>query len=238
MGDLILELVPLAVGVLFSPLAYMALIAVLLSRLARVNGFAYLIGWAIGVVGVLALSIWVFGLLDVQPLGDPPVWVSILRLVLGLFLVGGAVWVYRRGATHVRTMSKANTPREVAAAAPQLPGWLQAVDTFTPVRSGLLGLGIFVLNPVDATCAIIAGLDLSLASVTDSEATVAGTLFAVLGILPIAVPVLYVLVLGEKAQPFLDATRRWIAGHTGALNAALLLVVGVLQLQKALTALL
>ena len=135
-------------------------------------------------------------------------------------------------------MSEANSPREVAAAAPQLPGWLQAVDTFKPGRSGLLGLGIFVLNPVDASCAIIAGLDLTLAPVGNTQITIAGTLFAVLGILPIAVPVLYVLVLRTKAQPFLDGTRAWIAGHTGALNAALLLVVGVLQLQKALSALL
>jgi hypothetical protein len=38
MGDLILQLVPLALGVVLSPLAVMALVAVLVSRLARING--------------------------------------------------------------------------------------------------------------------------------------------------------------------------------------------------------
>ncbi|MCD2441071.1 GAP family protein [Agromyces sp. SYSU K20354] len=237
MGELITGLIPLALGILLSPLAYMALVAVLLSRLARVNGFAFLIGWSLGVVGVLTLSIWVFGLLDANPFGTPPPWVSIVRLVLGVFLVGAAVWVYRRGAVHMKQMSQAGSPREVAAAAPQLPGWLQAVDQFNPVQSVLLGLGIFVLNPVDATCAAIAGLDFVLADLPDAETVAIATGFAVLGILPIAIPVVLILLRGAKAQPFLDRTRQWIASHSGVLNAALLLVIGVLQLQKGVSGL-
>lgn len=238
MGPLIVELIPLALGILLSPLAYMALIAVLLSRLARVNGVAYLIGWSIGVVGVLAVSIWAFGLLEVPDLGPVPIWASVVRLLVGAFLVFAAVWVYRRGAAHVRQMARASTPREVAAAAPQLPGWLQAIDTFKPGRSLLLGTGIFTFNPIDASCAILAGLDIALAGLPDAQSIAVGTGFAVVGILPIAVPVALVLVRGEKAQPFLDGTRTWIAGHNSVLNAALLLVIGVLQLQKAITALL
>lgn len=238
MGQLIVELLPLAFGILLSPLAYMALIAVLLSRLARVNGVAYLIGWAIGVVGVLALSIWLFGLLDVHDLAAPPAWVSVVRIVVGAFLLGSAVWVYRKGATHVKQMAVASTPREVAAAAPQLPGWLQAVDHFKPGRSAALGTGIFALNPVDASCAIIAGLDIVLADLPDGQSIAVGTGFAVIGILPIAIPVVLVLLRGAKAQPFLDSTRTWIAGHTSVLNAALLLVIAVLQLQKGIAALL
>ena len=72
----------------------------------------------------------------------------------------------------------------------------------------------------------------------NAQSVAVGTGFAALGILPIAAPVVFVLVRGERAKPFLDATRTWIAGHTGVLNAALLLVVGILQLQKGISALL
>ncbi|WP_022889391.1 GAP family protein [Agromyces italicus] len=245
MGELIVALLPLALGILLSPLAYMALVAVLLSRIPRANGIAFLAGWAIGLVGVLALSIWIFGLLGAQPPGEPARWVSIVHLVFGLFFLGAAVWVHRRGAERLRAMSEANTPREVVRAAaprvsasPRLPGWLQAVDSFKPGRSGALGVAIFALNPVDASCAIVAGLDFVIAELPDAETVAIATGFAVIGILPIAVPVVYVLVRGAKAQPFLDATRTWIASHTGLLNAAFLLVIAVLQLQKGIAGLL
>lgn len=90
MGDLIVQLIPVAIGVVLSPLAIMALVAVLLSRLARVNGIAFLLGWAVGIVAVLALSMWIFSALQIRSLLEPPLWVAVVRLLLGLLLVGGA----------------------------------------------------------------------------------------------------------------------------------------------------
>jgi len=237
MGPLVVELIPTALGIVLSPLAIMALVAVLLSRLARVNGIAYLIGWAIGLGGLLVLFIWIFQLLDLRPhSGTPPAWVAVVRLILGVLFVCGAIWVYRKGAGRIRRMAAASTPKEVARAA-TLPGWLQSVSTFKPLRSLLLGVGLFVLNPVDASCAIVAALDIAQADITATEAALAAIGFWTVGILPIAVPVIWMLVAGAKAQPTLDALRTWIAGHTHVLNAALLLVIGVLQLQKAASAL-
>ncbi|PMC07038.1 hypothetical protein CJ226_03740 [Microbacterium sp. UMB0228] len=61
--------------------------------------------------------------------------------------------------------------------------------------------------------------------------------FAALGTLPIAVPVLFVVTRGVSARPALERLRTWVAGNTHVLNAAMLLVIGVLQLDKALTSL-
>jgi hypothetical protein len=49
--------------------------------------------------------------------------------------------------------------------------------------------------------------------------------------------VVLVIARGTKAQPALDRVRTWIAGNTHVLNAALLLVIGALQLEKGVTAL-
>jgi len=54
---------------------------------------------------------------------------------------------------------------------------------------------------------------------------------------PIAAPVFYTLVKGEAADPLLERVRSWIAGHTSVLNAGLLVLIGAMQLQKALSAL-
>ncbi|CAN7362622.1 GAP family protein [Microbacterium maritypicum] len=238
MGELILALVPVALGVVLSPLAIMALVAVLLSRNARMNGITYLIGWFLGLGGLMTLCLWLFPLLAVHELGEPPLWVPIVRVLLGLFLIGSAVWVYRKGRAHIAQMAAASSPREVVAASPQLPGWLHSVESFRPGRTLLLGLGLFVLNPVDASCAILAALDISLSDVDRSSGLWVAVVFVVIGTLPIALPVLYVVVRGADAQPLLDRVRTWIAGNTHVLNAALLLVIGALQLEKGIAALL
>lgn len=238
MGALIVDLLPLVLGVMLSPLAIMALIAILVSDRARVNGSFFLVGWVLGLSFVLVVASWVLLALDVHDHPAAPLWVAWVRIVVGLFVGGAAVWVYRRGHVHVAAMAEATTPSEIAAAAPQLPGWLQSVSTFTPLRSFALGLGLFALNPVDASCAILAALDLVLGTATPAGTAVAGVVFAALGILPIAVPVIAVLFLGDRIRPQLDALRTWVAGHTNVMNAAMLLVIGVLQLQKGLTALL
>ncbi|KRD51814.1 GAP family protein [Microbacterium sp. Root280D1] len=237
MGELLVTLIPVALGVVLSPLAIMALVAVLLSRRASANGIAFLIGWVVGLAGLLTLALWLFTVFEVHGLREPPLWVPILRLLIGLFLAGAAVWVYRKGSARIRQMAAASSPQQVVAAAPQLPGWLHAVETFRPVRTGFLGLALFVLNPVDASCAIIAALDISLAQVGDDAVWVA-LAFVVVGTLPIAMPVFYVAIRGERSQPLLDSARRWVAGNTHVMNAALLLVIGALQLQKGISGLL
>lgn len=238
MAALIAGLIAPALGMVLSPLAIMALVAELLSKRNRANGVAYLIGWSLAVVVILGASVAVFTAIDFHPDPNTPTWTALVRLVIALGLIAAAVWVFRRGGKDLRKMSTASTPSEVAAAAPQLPGWLQKIGEFTPARSLALGFGIFAVNPVDASCAIIAGIDIAGAPVTFGAGAVVAVVFAAVGIAPIAVPVCFVLARGERAEPLLQGLRTWIAGHTNVLNAALILVIGALQLQKAISGLL
>jgi len=235
--DLVVSLIPLALGIIASPLAIMALVAVLLSARARENGIAYLLGWTVAIIVVLSLSFLVLALLGVTERGEPPLWVAWVRLVLGAFLVVAAVVVFRRGRARTAAMAVATTPTDVVEAAPQLPGWLHAVDSFTPARSGALGFGIFALNPVDVSCAVLAAVDIRLGTEASSVAAVVAVLFTLVGVLPIAIPVFLVLVKGERAAPVLSRLRTWIAKHSVELNAALLLFIGLIQLQKAIAGL-
>ncbi|MBO1738000.1 GAP family protein [Leifsonia sp. TF02-11] len=237
MGQLVLDLVPLLFGILLSPLALMALIAVLVSARARTNGIAFALGWLAGIALVLTICFLLFGALQVRSVRHPPLWVPIVQLLVSAVLISGAVAVYRRGKARIEQMAAARSPRQVAAAAPQLPGWLQQVESFRPIRTFLLGLGLFVLNPVDASCAIIAALDARQAAVDDTTAAVTLIVFGLVASLSIVAPVVIVVVRGRAAEPFLARIRTWVAGNTHVLNAALLLVIGVLQLQKSLSGL-
>jgi hypothetical protein len=238
MGQLVLNLIPLLFGILLSPLALMALIAVLVSQRARVNGLAFALGWVAGIALVLWVFFALFGALQVRAVRHPPFWIPVVQLVVGVVLVAAAVSVYRRGRARIEQMAAASSPRQVAAAAPQLPGWLQQVEKFRPVRTFLLGLGLFVLNPVDASCAIIAALDARQTPVNDTTAAITLVVFGLVASLSIVAPVAVVLIRGPKAASFLARTRTWAAGNTHVLNAALLLVIGALQLQKGLSGML
>jgi hypothetical protein len=78
-------------------------------------------------------------------------------------------------------------------------------------------------------------MDIRLADLSTPVSALATGVFAVLAVVPIAVPVLVAAAQGERAAPFLARLRTWIAGHTSLLNAALLLVIAALQLQKAVS---
>lgn len=238
MLEVVLSLIPLSLGIVLSPLAIMALVAVLLSQRARANGVGFLIGWAVAIIVLLGVSFAIFALLGVTERADPPPWVAVVRLILAVVLIVAAVFIFRRGRTRIVAMAHASTPHQVVDAAPQLPGWLRAVDTFTPARSSTLGFGIFALNPVDASCAILAALDIRLGDLDTTQSVVISIVFVALGILPIAIPVFLTITKGEKAAPVLAKLRRWIASHTTDLNAALLLFIALLQIQKGISGLL
>lgn len=238
MAELIWELTPVALGIVGSPLAIMALVAVLVSRRARVNGLLFLAGWTLAVILALWGASLLFDLFALEARRDPPLWVPVARLVLAAVLFTSAVWTYRRAHARVVEMAAATTPGEVSAAAPQLPGWLHAVERFSPPRCFALGLGIFLLNPVNVSCALIAALDVHLAGLSSGASFWVMVGFGAVCILPMVVPVVLVYVKGQRAQPVLDRVRHWIASHNSTLNVVLLALVGFMQVQKALAVLL
>lgn len=237
MIELAWDLVPVLLGVVASPLAVIALIAVLLSRNAKTNGLMYLIGWACAVVLSVLFAYWLLGRIDLRVKAEPAPWVAVARLVAGVLIGVGAVWTYRRSRVKIAVMAAASTPEEVVAAAPQLPGWLNSVETFTAPRSLSLGLGIFLLNPINVSCAFVAALDIRLGGLQSPAPAIFLAVFILLSIIPMAVPVFLVLTQGEKSAPVLAKIRTWIAKHNGTLSAVFLVLIAFTQIQKGLAAL-
>lgn len=238
MINLAWDLVPVAFGVIASPLAIMALVAVLLSRHARVNGVLFLLGWALAVIIAVVGFALLLAAVQVQDAQrTPPAGVAVSRLLIGIALAGFAVWTYRRSRAALVKMAAARTPDDIAAAAPQLPGWMRSIDTFSPQRSLALGLGIFLLNPVNVSCAFIAALDVRLAELDAPAPTIFLTVFILVCIVPMAIPVVILVIQREKAAPALEALRAWIVKNNGVMSAIFLAVIAFMQIQKALTVL-
>ena len=119
------RILPLAVGVAISSVPIIAVILMLVSRRARVNGPAFIVGWLVGWLAGLAL-IGVIVLRIVKPTaasenGQPATWVSVLELVLGILLLLVALKQWR---------SRPHGDEE-----PAPPKWMGAIDAFSPAKA-------------------------------------------------------------------------------------------------------
>lgn len=227
------QLVPVAIGVMASPVAVMALIGILLSRHARRNGVGYLVGWALCTAVLLATSMLVFTVADASGSYREAAWVPFVHIVIAVACILGAIWTFARARQVVARVAAARTPDEIAAATPQLPGIVRSVEHFTPGRSFLLGFGIF-LTPMNISLVVAAGFEIVLATVDDRFVALIALGFIVAAAAPVAVPVLTVLIRGDGATPLIRRLRRWMLRRNGYLSAGILVLVGILQLIKAL----
>jgi threonine/homoserine/homoserine lactone efflux protein len=220
MGRAISEVLPFAIGVAISPIPIIAVILVLFSARARVNGPLFLLGW---VVGVAVVSVVVYVLADAGDVGtdrdasDRSHWI---KLGLGVLLVLLAVRRWRK--------------RPAPGEAPAAPKWMTSIDTLTPVKTGGLAVLLSAVNPKNLALSLAAGVSLAQASVSSGEATAGLIVFVLIASVGIAVPVVSYLVGGERAEHLLDGWRTWLSTHNTAVMAVLFLVFGVVLFSQGL----
>jgi threonine/homoserine/homoserine lactone efflux protein len=220
MGKAISEVIPFAIGVAISPLSIIAVILVLFSARARVNGLVFTAGW---VVGVALVSTVIYLLADAGDVGsggsasDTSYW---LKLVGGILLVLLAFRDWRK--------------RSVKDEAVDQPKWMSAIDTLTPVKTGGLAFLLAVANPKNLALSLAAGASLAQAGVSGGEAAVGLIVFVVVASLTIGVPVVFYLVGGHRASHVLDGWRTWLSLHNTAVMAVLFVVFGAVLFSQGL----
>jgi threonine/homoserine/homoserine lactone efflux protein len=220
MGRAISEVLPFAIGVAISPVPIIAVILVLFSARARVNGPMFAVGWIVGVAVISTVVYLVADAGDVSTGGgasDTSYWI---KLVVGVVLVLLAVRDWRK--------------RPAPGETPEQPKWMSAIDTLTPVKAGGLGLLLSAANPKNLALALGAGASLAQAGVSGGEAAVGLIVFVVLASLTIAVPVVFSLGGGERAAHVLDGWRVWLAAHNTAVMSVLFVVFGAVLFSQGL----
>ena len=112
-----------------------------------------------------------------------------------------------------------------------------AIDSFTPVKS--LGAGALLsgANPKNLLIAVAAAAAIAQTGIPGDEQALAYAVFALVGTIGVAAPVVIYFALGERAGPILDRLKRWMAHNNGVIMAVLLLVIGVKLLGDGLASL-
>jgi hypothetical protein len=218
MGKGIGEILTFGVGVAISPAGIIAVILVLFSRRARVNGPLFLLGWVVA-LGALAAVVYVIS--DQSNAGSSNTSsdsVSWLKIALGV----GLLLLARR---EFRKRPEPGVERE-------MPKWMKRVDGLTPVQALGLGALLGAANPKNLALTAGAAAGLGQLGLSTSDAVVSLVVFVVLGSLTIAVPVAYHLIGGDRSKAQLESLKDWLSVHNDAVMAVLFLVFGVALIAK------
>jgi Sap-like sulfolipid-1-addressing protein len=207
------EVLTFAIGVAISPVPIIAVILMLFSQRARVNGLVFLLGW------VLALAL-LSGVIYVLAQASNPTTsssasdtISWGKIVLGVLLLLVALRSWRN--------------RPARGAEPDMPKWMAGVDALTTWKALGLGLLLAGVNPKNLILTVGAAAGLAQLGLSTTDAVVSLIVFVVVASLTIAGPVVYYLVGGAKAKTELDELKDWLRVHNAAVMAVLFLVFGV-----------
>jgi hypothetical protein len=222
-GAAIGQSLPVAVGVMISPLPIVAVVLMLTSGKARANAVAFLLGWFVAVGGV-ALVVALLAGSAAPDSGGPAEWVAWVKIVLGLLLLFVAVRQWR------------GRPR--GDVEPPAPRWMAAIDSFTPVKS--LGLAVLLgaVNPKNLLLAVSGGAAIGSAAGGDVAVSItAAVVFAVVASLGVATPVVIYVSMGTRAAALLDGLKTWLIHNNAVVMAVLLLVIGAKMIGDGISAL-
>lgn len=215
------EILPSAVGVAISPVPMIAVMLMLFSQRARVNGPAFLVGWVVALVIVSGVA---YGLADQadaagdSATADTIAWGSVVFGVLFL-LLGVRTWRQRPapGAQH------------------DLPKWMAGIDVLTPGKALGLGLLLAGVSPKNLMLAAATGAGLATLGLSTGDAVGSLIVFVLIGSITIGAPVLYYLLGGAGAGARLRDLKNWLAMHNDAVMTVLFLVLGAKLLADGLS---
>jgi threonine/homoserine/homoserine lactone efflux protein len=210
LGQAIGDFLPAAVGVALSPVPIVAVILMLGTPRARTNGPAFALGWVVGLAAVSVTVLLLAGGSD-DPDSGTSTGVAVAELAFGLLLLWVAV-KYWRGRPEPGTEA-------------QMPGWVKAIDSFTPVRSFAVGIVLSAANPKNLALSLSAGASVAQAGLPAGEDVVAIAVFVVLGSLTVAGSVVAYLVAGDRAGPVLERAKEFMAANSAVIMAVVCLVL-------------
>ena len=211
MGTAIGQSLPLAIGIALSPIPIIAVVLMLTSRKAKVNGPAFVVGWLIGlgVVGVIVLCL--AGSSNASDSGAPATWVSWLKIALGALLLLVAARQFK-GRPHGDDQ-------------PTMPKWMASIDKTTPVAA--LGLAALLAgaNPKNLLLAVGGAATIAQTGIPGGQQAIAYAIFALIGTLGIGIPVGIYFAMGIRSERILAELKSWMSQHNAVIMAVLCLII-------------
>ncbi len=210
MSEAIGQILPFAVGVGVSPFPIVAVVLMLSTPRARVNGPAFLVGWVAGLAILGTIILLVSSGIDASDDGEPATWVSVLKLVLGAALLALAVKQWRG-----RNDEK------------PAPKWMQAIDHFGPGKALGIGVLLAAVNPKNLLLTVGAAAAIAQTDIEFLQQELVLVIFIVIATIGVGAPIVIYFALGERSKDILEGLKSWMAANNTVIMSVLLLIIGV-----------
>jgi hypothetical protein len=223
MGKAIGGSLPLAVGIVLSPLPIIAVVLMLTSRKAKVNGPAFIAGWLIGLGMVGGIVLALAGPSGLSGSGSPAAWVGWVKITLGILLLVLAVRQFRS--------------RPHGGEEPAMPKWMATIDKTS--AAGAIGLAILLsaANPKNTILAISGAAAVAQTGIPAGQQAIAYLVFALISTLGLGIPVGMYFALGTRSQKLLSGLKDWMTQYNAVIVSVLCLVLAAKNIGDALSTL-
>jgi threonine/homoserine/homoserine lactone efflux protein len=212
MGHAIGQILALAVGAAISPVPIIASVLLLLTPRGSATGTAYVAGWLLGLIALGAIILLIAHPAGASSNGKPATWVSVLELALGIVVLLAALGQWRS-----RTRGDAEPPT---------PKWMGAIESFNVGKAFAVGLFLGALNPKNIPLTIAAAAAIAGTGISNGSQAIVLLVFAVVGTIGVAAPLVIYLAMGDRAGHVLDGLRHWLARNNPVIMSVLLVVIG------------
>jgi threonine/homoserine/homoserine lactone efflux protein len=222
-GEAIGGSLPLAVGIALSPMPIVAVVLMLTSRRAKVNGPLFVLGWLIGlgIVGVIVLVL--SGASGASSSGSAGTGESWIKIVLGVLLLLIAARLFRN-----RTPGESNH---------KTPGWMATIDKTSPIAAGGLGVGLAAANPKNLVLAVGGAAAIAETGISSGQQAIAFVVFALIATLGVGIPVVIYFAMGERSEKVLASLKDWMSSHNDVIMIVLCLIIAAKLIGDGITGL-
>lgn len=220
MGNAIGELLPLAVALAAGPLPIIAVMLILASDNARSKGVAFVGGRLVGLGLFVGAALVIFSIIDDPALGHrghPTPAVSILRIAVGVVLIGLAARMFHR-----RNAKSNGQPSAL----------VRRVDGLTVRGSFGLGLAITAIDPASISIGVLVGLDIAAARLSVATDVLFVVVFLLLSTVTVTGPVLAYVAGGEAARRWLAGLKGWLLTNEKTVMMVLFVLIGAMLIGR------
>ena len=223
MGKAIGEILPYAVAASITVSAIIGIILMLVTPKAKTNGTAFAVGYVLGFALVGTIVIVLAGGKDYSSGSGPTQTVSIIKLLLGLLLLVGAVRQWR------------GRPRE--GETPKMPRWMGAIDSFTAGKSFGLGVLLSAVNPKNLAMSLATGLAIAQAAIPTGQEAVVLIIYIAIGASTVLAPIVVYFAMADRAAAILGGWRKWLEENNAVVTAVVLFVLAAVLIGNGITGL-
>lgn len=223
MESITAQLIPLATGIVISPIPLVAVIAILLSVRSKANAFAYTASITVAAAVITAVTAYTTTGVAAKASGGAHTVQTVFAVV---FTIGFLALAYSSWRA-----------RPKGDAEPAMPSWLAQIDSMQPLKAAVLGLLLTVPNAKNLPLELKAGSIIGGDHLSWIGILAYSVLFAVAASIALIILSTLAAVPSERVTDALRSTKTALIRHNSAIMTVLFLMLAALELSHVVEAL-